>query len=187
MKKIIVAFLLVSFQTSASCSYELTDDQGKIFWTAFKTLKKIGVNGEFKKFKITSSKKVANSISDLIDGAEFEVDTSSVYTGDLGRDKKIVKNFFEVNKKVILIKGQVKNVSTTVGKVLFTIGDSSKEIELKLSERNGVAYVVGEINGLDFNLKKNLDAITAACKALHEGITWPEVKIGIEFKVKKSC
>ncbi|MGE3610565.1 MAG: YceI family protein [Bacteriovoracaceae bacterium] len=187
MKFIILAASIFSLQVSAACLVEATAKDSKVSWTAFKTPKKVGVNGEFRKFSIQSTKKSHETISSLLKDSSFEIDTTSVSTGNPERDQKIVKSFFTTNEKAVSIKGKVTSVNKNEATVQLDINGTKKDVKMLLTEAAEMNKLEGEINVLDFNLKSNLEAITAACKALHEGVTWPEVKIAIEFKSTKTC
>lgn len=185
MKTLLFGLILFSAQTFGACKYGVSKEDSKISWTAFKTPRKVGVTGEFKKFELKFKK--TDSMKKLLKKASFEIDTQSVFTNNPDRDKKIVKNFFTTDKKPLKIEGKITSFTNESSTMKLTIGEKSKEVILKNSYKDGLWKMEGEINVLDFKLDSNLSNINLACKALHEGVTWPDVKIAVEFKEIKTC
>lgn len=187
MKNLAALLLIVSFNASAACTYSIAPNTTKVSWKAFKTPKKVGVDGEFKKFTIKPAKESAASVDELLKDAKFDIDSSSVSTGNPDRDKKIVKNFFQSEGKAIAITGTVSKVSAAEVTSKLTLGKDSKDINFVKTKVEKKVRLESSINVLEFNLKTNLEKLTAACKALHEGVTWPDVTVAIEFDVQESC
>lgn len=182
---IVAPFLIISNFSSASCRYSIDPGKTTIKWKAFKTPKKIGVEGEFKKFTINT--KNASTVNGLIESADFKIDTNSVNTGNKDRDNKIKKFFFNTDKDPLSITGKVKKVKNNTTFAQLKINDQQKNIKFdnKLTESN--VTLTSSIDVLSFGLNSNLLAIHNACKALHEGKTWPDVEIKIEASIKKVC
>jgi polyisoprenoid-binding protein YceI len=178
-------FSMVSYECLANCRIDIANQDVKVKWMAYKTPKKVSVQGEFNKFTFTSAK--SDNVLRSLDGATFSVDSSSVSTGNPERDKKIVKNFFTNKGTALKIAG--KFVSNTPSNVTagLEISGVTKEIAFNIEKREDSLVLSGDINVLDFSLKDNLSRINLACKALHEGVTWPDVKIIIEINGKKKC
>lgn len=177
--------ILTSFTSSANCRFLITPQDVKVKWLAYKTPKKVAVQGEFEKFSINSAKSddVVGSLRD----ATFIIDSSSVSTGNADRDNKIVKNFFTEDGKAIKIAGKFSSKEPTKVKAQLEIQGVSKEVTFASEKKDGSLILTTDINVLDFSLKENLSRINLACKALHEGITWPDVKIVIEITGTKKC
>ena len=186
MKRFAAIIALISFNASAACVYKVTPDTTKVSWTAYKTPKKVGVGGEFKKFTVKSPESAA-SIDELVAKTTFDIDASSVSTTNPDRDKKIVSNFFTSKGKVIAINGKVTKVAAKEVTAALTLGTTTKDVMFTKAEAGDKTTLSSQINVMDYNLKSNLEAITAACKALHEGVTWPEVMIAVEFQTTKTC
>lgn len=47
--------------------------------------------------------------------------------------------------------------------------------------------ILTSINVLDFMMGSNLKALTLACKAKHQNIKWPDVKVVVEGNLKQKC
>lgn len=177
--KFIIAGLLFSSMTFANC-YEVSNANTKIKWEAYKTAKKVGVKGEFKKFDIKATKK-QGKIEELIRGARFTIDVNSVHTKDKSRDAKIEKFFFQDMK----ISGVVNKVDSNYLYVDMTLAGKTVKVPMKYDIEDGELEAEGTIDVLDFALGKNLSAINKACLALHEGKTWNVVQVEIESNFSK--
>lgn len=167
------------------CRYSVPKDGVKVRWTAFKTPKKVGVVGEFKSTDATAP--AADSITQLVAGASFTINSRSVATGNTARDRKIVNNFFVSSGAPLLIRGWFINVTSGSATALLTLGAVTKEVPMRLKTEVAGAQLSGNINVLDFALGENLARITRACYALHEGVTWPDVEVNVTVPINKSC
>lgn len=185
--KIILNLIFLFFSTTsfANCFFEIKPQNVKVKWNAYKTPKKVAVLGEFKEFTFNSSKS-ADAIGSLKE-ATFKVDSTSVATGNPDRDKKIVNNFFTINGKAIDISGKFISLTNAQATALLKINEATKEVIFEMNQKDNLLNLSADINVLDFSLKDNLSKINLACKALHEGVTWPDVKIQLEISGEKKC
>ncbi len=182
----VILFFIFSSSVFADCSQvELASSQ--LEWTAFKTPKKVGVKVKFDRYEIKSQP--GKTINEILSKSSFNVDSTSVNSGNPERDKKIVKFFFTQNDKVIPIVGNVTKVSDKTVDVLFKINNIEKSISLTKVIKDNELILKGVIDTLDFKLSDSLAAINNACKALHEGKTWSDVEIQItaQFKPSTQC
>lgn len=185
MKMLLVPLMMFSLNSFANCTYSVDNAQSQVSWTAFKTPKKVGVDGKFTKFQINA--KAAQSELDLIKGATFTIDTTSVNTGNPGRDKTILNSFFKLDQKPITLAGQVISVNEKETKVLFDFNGTKKEITMKNTIADGKITLNATIDMMEVGLSKSFAAIHEACKALHEGKTWSDVFISVETTPVKKC
>ena len=83
-------------QISEGCNYSYNAVSTNIKWTAYKFTSKIGVKGKFDKHtaKLQQS---APSIAKSLTGLAFELETSSINSGNAGRDEKLKKILNMVN------------------------------------------------------------------------------------------
>jgi len=176
-------FILSNYSLASNCEYSLGPT--KIMWTAFKTPKKVGVKGEFIRHSLNTHKSSSTLI--LIKGASFNIDTTSVNTGNPGRDKTIAKYFFKSNSKPLKIFGNVIGINSNTTRVLFDIDGRKKEILLRNKIEESKLTLEGSIDVIEFGLSDNLNAIHKACEKLHEGKTWSDVNIAIEAVINKKC
>lgn len=184
MKYLVLSLILSSFNAlAADCNYSVTES--KVMWTAFKTPQKVGVNGGFTKFNLTTS--AAKDKVELIKKATFNIDTTSINTGNPGRDNTIRNNFFTSKKKPMTIKGHVISATQEATTALIEIDGTKKEVVFKNTITDDKLLLEGSIDVLDFKLNSNFNALHKACKALHEGKTWTDVNISIEASLKSQC
>lgn len=186
MKLLLIPLVIFSLNSFAEdCTYSVNSDQSKIKWTAFKTAKKVGVDGSFTKFSI-NTKKAASEL-DLIKGAKFTIDTTSVNTGNPARDKTIFNSFFSMNKKPITLSGEVVSVNAKEAKVLFDFNGTKKEILMQNTSTEGKIVLSSTIDMIEVGLGDSYNALHQACKTLHEGKTWTDVAITVEAPTTKKC
>jgi hypothetical protein len=176
-------FILSNYSFASNCEYSIGTT--KIMWTAFKTPKKVGVKGEFNRHSLNTNK--STSSLGLIKGARFNIDTTSVDTGNPGRDKTIAEYFFQSKSKPLQISGSVIETNLKTTRVLFDINGKKKEILLKNKIEESKIILNGSIDVIELGLNENLSAIHKACEKLHEGKTWSDVNIAIEAVVEKKC
>lgn len=169
----------------AQCVYELESKSPVVNWRAFKTPKKIGVDGRFSSVQIHTN--VGATIQDVVRGATFSVDVKSLTTGNPGRDDKILRSFFRSKEKILTISGKVTEVTASGTKVIFTIGGKESIVLMNTEVVEDKIKLNGKVDVLSFGLSENLKAITDACRALHEGVTWPDVEIGLTAKFIHRC
>jgi polyisoprenoid-binding protein YceI len=180
-----IIFLITSFTSYADCRFEIKPQDVKVKWLAYKTPKKVAVQGEFKKFTFNTVK--ADDLIGSLKDATFNIDASSVSTGNPARDKKIVNNFFIENGNAIRISGKFSSKQAQEVTAKLEIQEVSKELNFEIEKKENTLILDTHINVLDFSLKENLSRINLACKALHEGVTWPDVRIIIEISGTKKC
>lgn len=167
---------------SANC-ISFDQSQTSINWKAYKTPAKAGVGGSFKEFTLSTSKE-AKSIKDALKKATFTIDTTSVFTKNPARDKKIATFFFKTMAGGEMIKGKVLNVTDKKVTVALTMNGKTVEAPLAYTFENNKFVANGVIDVLDFAMNDELKAINKACYSLHEGKTWSDVNIEITSNFK---
>lgn len=173
--------LMMSASYADDCVKVLAKDT-KVTWMAFKTPAKVGVKGSFPKVQF-ENKAEGKTLADAISGTAFKIDTNSISTGDTGRDATIVNSFF--SKGNLKISGKVKSFARKKLVMNLTMNGVTKEVPLAYEVKKDTVTAKGFIDILDFNGNKALAALHKACGALHEGKTWSDVEIGLEFTTTK--
>lgn len=185
--KLILISLITAFSGALfadDCSYQISKNDVRVEWTAFKTPSKAGVGGGFNKLGLEKDVYAAKSASAALRGAKFAIDTSSVDTKNPGRDAKIAKFFFQNVKKIkgtVLVSDQDSMVlelemNGEKVKVPMTIEASEKSLKA-----NGVLDI------MDFGMNEHLAALNKACFELHQGKTWSDVEVALKAKLQKNC
>lgn len=189
MKNFAIVLLTVLALTSNSSACVTLANQATdvvLTWTAYKTPAKAGVNGTFKKIKI-SQPKTAKSIGAMMSQTSFEIDTKSVSTKNPARDKKIADNFFNFSNKSKIV-GKFISMKNKVLMTEITMNGVTKTIPmaLTLNEKQKTFVAMGHIDVFDFILNDQLAAINKACFKLHSGKTWSDVALKLEAQFS-SC
>lgn len=190
MKKylyVIFATFIASLSINAEekCVYFLDElKKAKTTWTAYKTPKKVGVNGTFTKISYLAQE--SEDLKKFLQSAKIEIETASVDSGLKERDDKLLKFFFKLLKKSV-IKGEITNVKDDTVLVLLSMNNVKKEVSLKYTLLNDVITLTGEIDILNWSMEKSLASINKACYQLHEKKTWSDVALKIEVPIKHEC
>ncbi|QLE00153.1 YceI family protein [Galbibacter sp. BG1] len=148
-------------------------------FTAFKTEQKIGVNGTFTDIQLSDFHDEKENMVDLLTGANFKINTKSIYTKDPARDAKLEKFFFE-NLASSEITGKFKSFNSEKAMVQLEMNGIEKEIPFELNATKDQVELSGSIDMIeDFSANKAFQAIHEACKVLHEDKTWTDVDLKI--------
>lgn len=176
MKKILLALLLA---TASLCALEVQNTTVK--FTAFKTYAKIGVSGVFDKVQVNT--KTAKTVPALLENATANIDTSSVNSGNKGRDTKLVTKFFDV-QNVKNIKAKIINVTKGMLLLQLSMNGKTLNIPMNYNVKDNTVNAKGVIDLADFAMLKSLKSLTKACYVLHKGKTWQDVNIYFTMQYK---
>ncbi len=185
LKSLIFAAGLILTQASVSAASCYTYDKNgiDIKWTAFKTPKKVGVNGKLPKYSL-SGKTKGSSVADLLKGQKIDIRVNKVDSGNEGRDVKIVKFFFSDLVGGDTITAKVKDVTKDVITMDLILNGQKHEVPLTYKMSGMKLTATGHMDILDYAMSKQLSAINKACYALHEGKTWSDVTLTLETTLK---
>ncbi len=173
-----LSFLVIPTSTVGA---GFTDTDG----TAYKTAKKVGVNGSFTKATYTATD--SENLNIFLQSAKAEIDVTSVNSGLPERDEKLLKFFFKTMKKNTIL-ASIQNIKDQNALVLLTMNGVKKEITMKLNViDNKMVELSGDIDLLNWSLNKQLASINKACSELHEKKTWSEVSLKIEIPISYEC
>lgn len=154
----------------------------KVRWRAFKTPKKVGVEGLLLDIE-ASGPREAKTWKELVLAQTLTIGAGprSVSSGDATRDAKISKFFFGELAGAGAITAKAARVDEAGKKlvVAVTLNGVTREVPMSYERKDASLTAKGRISVLDFAGGKALASITAACRELHEGKTWPEVEIGL--------
>lgn len=177
------------------CTYAYNPESTEVRWKAYKYTEKAGVAGVFDSLMVKGTQS-GNSIASVLQGAEVEIQTSSVNSGDPTRDPKIIASFF----------GQMVGSETMTGKVVSMTGDDqSGTVTFDLTMNGITKPIQGEytVNGSKLEVKSDItvetwnampaiEALNKVCEDLHKGadgksILWPDVTLYISTELTKNC
>ena len=177
------------------CNYSLIQDSSSVNWTAFKTNERVGVKGHFDVFKVWLPKEVKLPSEALLD-ASFDIETKSVNTGNMERDPKLVKFFFETLQDGHIIKGVIKSVDGNEnngnGLIELMFNDMIKDIPYTYQVKGNTIYLKTGINLEDWNGSSAVKSLNTECYDLHTGADgvsklWPDIEIEVIAQLKKQC
>ena len=203
---ILVAMSLSSSTAFAakSCRFELVPETPKIEFVGYKTTQKVGVTSTFKQFHVKTSKN-AKSLKDLLKTAKFELDASSVESGNELRNTNLRDHFFTQIKKYQRINGSVQSVADGMITFNLNLNSISKPVSLDYTvtpadHTAGISSgskmsrleMKGVIDVLEFNLSSALASLNQVCMDLHKGSdgiskTWSTVNLIVKAQVEERC
>ena len=200
MKNILkIGFLLFLSITILSCKKELKKEVNEnvttfsldtksavIGWTAYKTTAKKPVKGEFKKVDISSEP--AKSAIEAINGAEFSIPVSSIFSNNEKRDSKLQKFFFEVMDNTTLLSGKITITDNSTGNLVLLMNGISKSLPITLTLNDGLFSLSGTMNLDQWNGQSAITSLNKACLELHTGDdgiskTWNDVQIDASISI----
>ena len=144
------------------------------------------MTGSFDKLGVDKNAK-ATSLPKMFSEIPFNIDTQSINTANLARDKKIYEFFFRKMKDASAIKGRILTYKRKT--LNFLINMDGKEMNVPLNMKSSALTFVAEgyIDVLYFPLNTNLAEINRACSELHEGKAWSDVSLKLSGKYLESC
>lgn len=195
MKKTLTLCLFLSVMIGFhSCKKEVKTPETKkatltnvdLKWTAYKTTDKVGVSGTFN--QINTINLEGNNAQQVVDGAEFSIPVSSVFSNLEDRDNKLKQFFFGAMEATELLRGSLKVADANNVIATITMNNTSADLPLKMSISENKVNLKGVMNLEDWNAVGAVESINKACFDLHKGAdgvskTWNDVAIQISFEV----
>ncbi len=178
-----------------SCKYKIKSSDVKVNWTAYKTTKRVGVKGTFDSVDINT---VAGtpSLSALMLGTSFRIDTKTVNSDNPGRDEKLVNFFFGKMTGNLGITGQVKSVEGDdahgKGVVTIVMNGVTTDNPFEYTIADKVLTLTTSINTDNWNAQAAISSINKACEEKHRGEdgiskTWPDVDVSVVVPLEIEC
>lgn len=168
--------------------YSIVPKTTTVFWTGYKTTAKTPVKGQFTKLILTASKS-AKSAREAIDGVEFSIPVSSLFSNEESRDTKLKVMFFGVMDQTEFLSGSLHIVNDTLANVNLKMNGVSKEFPLSYFISGQMLSMEGSINVEDWNGLAAITSLHTVCLDKHTGSdgiskTWSEVGINVESYLK---
>lgn len=188
MIKIVSILLATLAVLNAACRVEMSTPV-VVEWTAYKTPKKIGVNGGFLS-TVYQGKSEADDLAQLLLKSKVMLEVNNVDTKDRYRDAKLVQFFFNMMQGQV-IEAEVVSMTgdDNAGELVVNVYMNHRSIDVPLhyEVKAGHFQAKGVLNLLDFNAQEPLKMLTLNCYAPHEGKTWEDVAVGFSFDLTKHC
>jgi hypothetical protein len=166
-------------------SYSVDGTHSTVQWTGYKTTDKIAVNGTFKEISILEMNS-GGTPADALEGLEFEIPVSSIYSKDTIRDGKLMRLFFGVMENTLSLKGKFSVKDASNGNIALSMNGLTKELPFTYDMSKDTILINATMDLNIWETQNALASIHQACLELHTGAdgvskTWDEV--GISAKI----
>jgi hypothetical protein len=170
--------------------YSIDPFQTAINWTAYKTTDKVPVSGKFTLLTLENPKK-GSSMTAALNGSEFSIPVSSIYSNNEVRDYKLKNLFFGVMKNTNFLSGTLYITDKTSGYVDFAMNGVVEKLPFAYVIEGKKALLTAVMNTDSWQAQSAIASINEACLELHKGAdgvskTWSDVAIQIEVYFKSS-
>jgi len=174
------------------CTYTFSTDSTEIIWAAYKFNDRAAVKGSFDSVLISGGQKSEKALNSL-NGIRFSINTSSVNSNDMGRDKKISGIYFGALNTTD-ITGSIDSVDHDMKRAILSLTMNGIEIKRKVefSLKGNVAELNANIDVKDWNGSEAIKALNKACEEKHTGkdkesVLWPDVDVLVRTRLIKDC
>lgn len=177
--------------TKAACTFSYIPDSTNLKWTAYKFNARAGVSGTFNQITVSNTSTSENPL-DVLAGATFNIETSTVNSGDPERDPKLVAHFFNNLIATEAITGKIVSIKDGEAVVTIKMNDKSVDVIGKILENHTKVSLKVSINMADFDGLNAITTLNEVCSAKHtdedgESKLWPDVDIIVSTVLKKDC
>lgn len=171
--------------SAPAATYAVDSKRSSVEWTAFKTNAKVPVKGTFKTIEILKSSD-GKSASDALQGLEFEIPVSSIFSKDTIRDGKLNKFFFEVMENTLSLKGSFNIEGEDKGAISLTMNGLTKDIPFNYEMSQDTILISAAMDLNNWEAQAAVESLNQACLVLHTGAdgvskTWDEVLINAKI------
>jgi len=166
-------------------SYSVDAAKSSVQWTGYKTTDKVAVNGTFQEIKVLNMNSGSTATASL-EGLEFEIPVSSIYSKDTIRDGKLKRLFFGVMENTLNLKGKFSIKDASNGNIALSMNGLTKELPFTYEMSKDTILIHAKMDLNIWETQNALASIHEACFELHTGAdgvskTWDEV--GINAKI----
>ncbi len=188
----LTSIVLAECPDATNAEYSIDKDSIEVGWVGFKFTNKTGVPGKFSRFEADLPES-AESLTELLQGVKFEIDTLSVDSGDPIRDKSLREALFGIIADGGKISGKVAKIDGNEAYVALTMNGVERSVPLSFSvNEDGLLEAEGTIDMLDFAMNDAFASIHKRCELLHTGTdgvskTWTVVDLKLQAKVLENC
>lgn len=195
MKK--VALILLAVATLAACkpskkenekqsqtpTYQLDSETVIVNWTGYKFTNKTGVKGQMQTVNVSNTQS-GESIQEALNGVEFSIPVSSVFSNDVSRDTKLKTLFFGVMDNTEMLSGTVIKANNNQGVISLTMNNETHDLPYTLNIEGKTAYLKATVDLNTWHAQEALASLHTACEMLHTGAdgvskTWDTVDLDI--------
>ena len=189
---VLIALVIVSCKKDGkkeAPQFTLDQNDVTVKWTGYKTTDKIAVNGQFKEINITNHNEGATAMETL-NGAEFSIPVSSLFTDEPARDSKLKQLFFGVMDNTLSLTGKLNLLEDGSGSIDLLMNGIQQKIPVTYTVSGELVELQGIMILDNWNGNAALASINEACFELHKGPdgiskTWNEVAVSATVNLKK--
>lgn len=187
IKSTIILIVIVSSIACTSNKQEIDANTIDVNFTAYKTTDKVGVKGSFKEIQLTKVSE-GTTAQEVLNGTEFSIPVSSLFTNNDARDTKIKMYFFGIMKNTEALTGAITTSSESEGTIHLTMNGETKGFPITFSQGGNKVTLNGTIQLENWNALEALESLNKVCFELHKGAdgvskTWSEVSITSSFDI----
>ena len=202
MKKFILLILVLTISLNTiSCKKKETKEnkvekgfivdtnKSEIHWTAYKTTDKVPVKGKFTKLNITKNSQ-GKTYAETLNGTEFSIPVSSIFSNNADRDYKLKTLFFGVMKNADLLSGTIHIDDANSGYVDFDMNGVVEKLAFEYRTTENSIQISSIMDTSSWQAQAAIASINNACLELHKGTdgvskTWSDVSIDLSVYFKK--
>ena len=198
-KKIsLISFVFLFSIAIISCKKDIQKEPAKfsiepktitVNWTGYKTTDKVAVKGQFKEIEISNIKESGTAV-DALNGVEFSIPISSLFTDEPIRDSKLKQLFFGVMDNTLSLTGTLNLSKDGTGAIDLLMNGVQQKIPVTYIASGQLVELEGTMNLDNWNGQAALASINEACFDLHKGPdgiskTWNEVAVNAAVYLRK--
>lgn len=166
-------------------SYSIDAEKSTVQWIGYKTTDKVAVKGTFKEINILEMNSGKTAAASL-EGLEFEIPVSSIYSKDTIRDGKLKRLFFGVMENTLNLKGKFSVKDESNGNIALSMNGLTKDLPFTYDMSKDTIMINATMDLNIWETQNALASIHEACLELHTGAdgvskTWDEV--GLSAKI----
>ena len=159
-----------------------------INWTGYKKTEKTPVKGVFQVANVSNIKSSSN-IVEALNGVEFEIPVSSIFSKNEDRDSKLQELFFGVMDNTLSLKGSLTLEENGDGYIDLLMNGVQNKLAIKYQSFDDSLSLSGILDLIDWKAEEAVKSLNEACLDLHKGDdglskTWSEVAVSATIRVK---
>jgi len=207
MKKLTLTFITIVLISFTSCkdekketikeaektevkkevTYMADPSATEIQWTAYKTTAKKPVTGIFK--TVNFKAKTGASPIEALNGLEFSIPVSSLFSKNEERDGKLIASFFGSMLNTEFLKGKIAMTEKSC-EITITMNDTMHTIPFTFEIKDNIVDFKGVMNLENWDALGAIKALNKVCLDLHKGDdgvskTWNDVAIQVQTTLMK--
>lgn len=169
-------------------SFTIDNNKTEINWTAFKTTDKVPVKGKFTKLNISNNVQ-GKTQTEALNGVEFSIPVSSIFSNNPDRDHKLKTLFFGAMQNTELLSGTIHMSTDISGYVDFSMNGVIEKLPFTYTSSENHIEIKTIMNTDTWQAQAALASLNQACFDLHKGAdgvskTWSDVAIDISVYFK---